>query len=107
RDWSSDVCSSDLYGVKSAMPSKLAALKCPQLIFVKPRFERYRELSLKIREIFHSYTDLVEPLSLDEAFLDVTVNKVNNPSATRIATEIRAKIKAETGLNASAGIRYK
>lgn len=94
------------YGVKSAMPSKLAALKCPQLIFVKPRFERYRELSLKIREIFHSYTDLVEPLSLDEAFLDVTVNKANNPSATRIATEIRAKIKAETGLNASAGISY-
>src|SRR5690606_40730301 len=77
------------YGVKSAMPSKLAALKCRQLILVKPRFERYRELSLKIREIFHAYTDLVEPLSLDEAFLDVTVNKVNNPSATRRSEERR------------------
>jgi DNA polymerase-4 len=94
------------YGVKSAMSSKLAAIKCPHLVFVKPRFERYKELSLQIREIFYNYTDLVEPLSLDEAFLDVTINKINNPSATLIAKEIRAKIKSETGLNASAGISY-
>lgn len=94
------------YGVKSAMPSRLAALKCANLIFVKPRFERYREISLQIREIFYTYTDLVEPLSLDEAFLDVTENKVNNPSATLIAQELRARIKEKTGLNASAGISY-
>src|SRR5690554_1293985 len=94
------------YGVKSAMSSKLAALKCPHLIFVKPRFERYREISLQIREIFYEYSDLVEPLSLDEAFIDVTENKVNNPSATLIAQDLRAKIKAKTGLNASAGISY-
>lgn len=94
------------FGVKSAMPSKLASIKCPGLIFVKPRFERYKELSLQIREIFYSFTDLVEPLSLDEAFLDVTLNKVDNPSATLIAKEIRARIKDEVGLNASAGISY-
>ena len=94
------------YGVRSAMSSKLAARKCPHLIFVKPRFERYREISLQIREIFYAYTDLVEPLSLDEAFLDVTENKVNNPSATRIAKEIRDKIKEKVGLNSSAGISY-
>ncbi|HLW19123.1 MAG TPA: DNA polymerase IV [Cyclobacteriaceae bacterium] len=94
------------YGVKSAMSSKLAALKCPHLIFVKPRFERYREISLQIREIFYEYSDLVEPLSLDEAFIDVTENKVNNPSATLIAQDLRAKIKDKTGLNASAGISY-
>ncbi|WP_245189628.1 DNA polymerase IV [Lunatimonas salinarum] len=94
------------FGVKSAMPSKIAALRCPGLIFVKPRFERYKELSYQIREIFHEYTDLVEPLSLDEAFLDVTENKPKNPSATLIATEIRSKIKSEIGLNASAGISY-
>jgi len=94
------------YGVKSAMSSKMAALKCPGLIFVKPRFERYKELSLQIRKIFFSYTDLVEPLSLDEAFLDVTENHFNMPSATVIATEIRDRIKKETGLNASAGISY-
>jgi len=94
------------YGVRSAMSSKLAALKCPQLIFVKPRFERYKELSYQIRGVFYEYTDLVEPLSLDEAFLDVTINKADNPSATLIATEIRTKIKSVTGLNASAGISY-
>src|SRR5690606_10801592 len=94
------------YGVRSAMASSLAARKCPNLIFVKPRFERYKEISLQIRELFYEYTDLVEPLSLDEAFLDVTHNKVHNPSASLIAQEIRAKIKAKTGLNASAGISY-
>src|SRR5690554_3441652 len=94
------------YGVRSAMASKLAARKCPHLIFVKPRFERYKEISLQIRDIFSTYTDLVEPLSLDEAFLDVTENKVHNPSATLIAREIRERIKEKTGLNASAGISY-
>jgi DNA polymerase IV len=94
------------YGVRSAMSSKLAAQKCPHLIFVPPRFERYRELSHQIREIFFSHTDLVEPLSLDEAFLDVTANKKQIPSAILIARKIREAIKAETGLNASAGISY-
>lgn len=94
------------FGVRSAMPGKIAALKCPGLIFVRPRFERYKEISGQIRQIFLDYTDLVEPLSLDEAFLDVTENKVNNPSATRIALEIRKRIKDELGLNASAGISY-
>jgi DNA polymerase IV len=94
------------YGVRSAMPSKVAAQKCPGLIFVKPRFARYKELSGIIREIFFQYTDLVEPLSLDEAFLDVTENKMGNPSATLIAMEIRAKIFESTGLTASAGVSY-
>jgi len=94
------------YGVRSAMSSKIAALKCPDLIFVKPRFDRYKEISNQIRSIFFEYTDLVEPLSLDEAFLDVTENKVNLPSATLIAKEIRKRIKEEVGLNASAGISY-
>src|SRR5690554_6601565 len=94
------------YGVKSAMASILAARKCPGLVFIKPRFERYKEISLQIREIFYTYTDLVEPLSLDEAFLDVTENKASNPSATLIALEIRSIIKEKTGLNASAGISY-
>lgn len=92
------------YGVKSAMSGRMAAKLCPELIFVKPRFERYREISKKIRSIFFEYSDLVEPLSLDEAFLDVTVNKKQMPSATILAREIRARIKEETGLNASAGI---
>lgn len=94
------------FGVRSAMSSKMAALKCPSLIFVKPRFDRYKELSLQIRDIFFAYTDLVEPLSLDEAFLDVTENKFQLPSATLIAKEIRKRIKDEIGLNASAGISY-
>ncbi|GAB2630816.1 DNA polymerase IV [Belliella aquatica] len=94
------------YGVRSAMSGKMAALKCPHLIFVRPRFERYKEISNQIREIFFEYTDLVEPLSLDEAFLDVTENKFQNPSATLLAKEIREKIKLKTGLNASAGISY-
>lgn len=92
------------FGVRSAMSSILALRQCPHLIFVKPRFDRYKEISEKIREIFHEYTDLVEPLSLDEAYLDVTENKKGNPSASLIAKEIRQKIFEETGLTASAGI---
>ncbi len=92
------------YGVYSAMASSIAARKCPELIFVKPRFDVYREVSLQIREIMLEYTDLVEPLSLDEAYLDVTINKTENPSATIIAKEIKQKIKATTGLTASAGV---
>jgi len=92
------------YGVKSAMSSVIAKRNCPHLIFVKTRFDRYREISQRIREIFYEYTDLVEPLSLDEAYLDVTENKKGNPSASLIAKEIRDKIKEKTGLNASAGI---
>ncbi|MFS4454524.1 DNA polymerase IV [Maribacter sp. 2304DJ31-5] len=92
------------FGVRSAMSSVLAQRNCPELIFVKARFDRYKEISKKIRTIFLEYTDLVEPLSLDEAYLDVTVNKKGNPSATLIAREIRKRILKETGLNASAGI---
>lgn len=92
------------FGVKSAMPSIIAARKCPKLIFVKPRFERYQEISKQIRAIFHDYTDLVEPLSLDEAFLDVTENKKGMLSASLIAQEIRERIQSEIGLTASAGI---
>lgn len=92
------------FGVKSAMSGYKAAKLCPDLIFVSPRFERYKEISNQIRKIFFDYTDLVEPLSLDEAYLDVTENKKGLPSATLIATEIREKIKSQVGLNASAGI---
>jgi DNA polymerase-4 len=92
------------YGVRSAMPSSIAARKCPDLIFVKHRFEVYKQVSRQIREIFYSYTDLVEPLSLDEAFLDVTQNKRGMDRATEIATEIRNRIFEETQLTASAGI---
>ncbi|MCT4580968.1 MAG: DNA polymerase IV [Flavobacteriales bacterium] len=92
------------FNVKSALSGKIARERCPHLIFVKPRFERYKEVSAMIREIFYEYTDLVEPLSLDEAFLDVTENKKNNPSAGLIAQEIREKIYQKTGLTASAGI---
>lgn len=92
------------FGVRSAMSGVLARKNCPHLIFVKPRFERYKEISKKIRAIFHEYTDLVEPLSLDEAYLDVTVNKKGNPSASLIAKEIRQRIFDELHLNASAGI---
>src|SRR5690606_4359436 len=91
-------------GVRSAMSGYLAKRNCPQLTFVKPRFDRYKEISSKIRNIFHEYTDLVEPLSLDEAYLDVTSNQKGNPSASLIAQEIRQRIFEETGLTASAGI---
>jgi len=92
------------FGVRSAMSGFQAKKNCPELIFVKPRFERYKQISEEIRAIFHEYTDLVEPLSLDEAYLDVTENKKGLPSATLIAREIRARIFAELGLTASAGI---
>ncbi len=92
------------FGVRSAMSGVLARKKCPQLIFVKPHFDRYNEISKKIRKIFFEYTDLVEPLSLDEAYLDVTQNKKNFPSATILAKQIRQQIFEETGLHASAGI---
>lgn len=94
------------YGVRSAMPSITAKRKCPNLIFVKHRFPIYREVSQQIRDIFHEYTDLVEPLSLDEAFLDVTEPKKGPPSATIIANEIRRRIEEETQLTASAGISF-
>ena len=94
------------FGIYSAMSSALAAKKCPELIFAKPRFERYKEISSQLQAIFYEYTDLVEPLSLDEAFLDVTENKLQLSSAIAIAKEIRAKIKEKTGLNASAGVSY-
>ncbi|WP_349666016.1 DNA polymerase IV [Polaribacter sp. Z022] len=92
------------FGVKSAMSNVLAKQKCPHLIFVNSDFARYKELTSIIREIFYDYTDLVEPLSLDEAYLDVTENKKANPSANDIAREIRQRIYEETGLRASAGI---
>lgn len=92
------------YGVYSAMPSKTAYQKCPHIIFTPPRFERYKEVSSQIHAIFHEYTDLVEPLSLDEAYLDVTENKKGIASATLIAKAIRKEIKEKTGLTASAGI---
>ena len=92
------------FGVRSALSGTLAKKYCPDLIFVKPRFERYKEISTKISTIFHEYTDLVEPLSLDEAYLDVTVNKKGNPSASLLAQEIRLRILNEVGLTASAGI---
>jgi len=94
------------YGVRSAMPSTLAIKKCPHLIFVPPRFEVYKEVSHQIMDIFLEYTDLVEPLSLDEAFLDITENYKNIPSATIIAKEIKKKIKETTGLTASAGVSF-
>ncbi|MDR1331683.1 MAG: DNA polymerase IV, partial [Tannerella sp.] len=92
------------YGVHSAMPSLTARNKCPSLVFVTPRFDVYHEVSRQIRTIFYEYTDMVEPLSLDEAFLDVTENHKNNPSATLIAREIKRRIYEATGLRASAGV---
>ena len=92
------------FGVRSAISGVLAKKNCPELIFVKPRFDRYKEISKKIHKIFHDYTDLVEPLSLDEAYLDVKKKKKGNPSATLLAQEIRMRILNEVGLTASAGI---
>lgn len=92
------------FGVYSAMPSLTALSICPQIIFVPARFDVYSDVSTQIRNIFLEYTDLIEPLSLDEAYLDVTVNKAGIPSATRIAMEIKKKIMKTTGLTASAGV---
>jgi DNA polymerase-4 len=92
------------FGVRSAISGVMAKKNCPELIFVRPRFDRYKEISSKIQKIFREYTDLVEPLSLDEAYLDVTNNKKGNPSATLLAQEIRLRIFNEVGLTASAGI---
>jgi DNA polymerase-4 len=94
------------FGVRSAMPSVTAKRQCPDLIFVKPRFEVYKAVSQQIREIFAEHTPIIEPLSLDEAYLDVTGNLQGIPLARDVAFAIRAKIKEVTGLNASAGISY-
>ena len=92
------------FGVRSAISGVMAKKNCPELIFVTPRFDRYKEISKQIQKIFYEYTDLVEPLSLDEAYLDVTVNKKGNPSASLLAQEIRQRIFDTVGLTASAGI---
>jgi DNA polymerase-4 len=94
------------FGIRSAMPAVTAKRRCPELIFVKPRFDAYREVSNQIRAIFREYTPHVEPLSLDEAYLDVTEDLKGIGVATAIAEEIRARIRAETGLTASAGVSY-
>ena len=94
------------FGVRSAMASVTAKRRCPDLIFTPPRFDVYREVSRQIRAIFHIHSDLVEPLSLDEAYIDVTQDKTGIGNATRIAEMIRAEIMAQTGLTASAGVSY-
>src|SRR5947209_8694905 len=94
------------YGVRSAMPSVSARRRCPELIFVKPHFDVYRAVSQQIRAIFADYTELVEPLSLDEAYLDVTEDRLGLGSARAIAEHIRRRIAGETGLTASAGVSY-
>lgn len=94
------------YGIHSAMPCKTAYKRCPYAVFVRPRFEVYKSISDEIREIFYKYTDLVEPLSLDEAYLDVTNNKMNIKYATDIAKRIKQEIYDKTGLTASAGVSY-
>jgi len=94
------------FGVRSAMPSVTAMRRCPELVFVRPRFDVYRAVSAQIREVFAEHTDLIEPLSLDEAYLDVTENKQGIEIATTIAEMVRARINEVTGLNASAGISY-
>jgi DNA polymerase IV len=92
------------FGVHSAMSSKKALQLCPQIIFIKPRFDVYKEVSRRVREIFHRYTDMIEPLSLDEAYLDVTEDKQGIGSAIDIATLIKQTIKEELHLTASAGV---
>jgi DNA polymerase-4 len=94
------------FGIRSAMPAVTAKRKCPELIFVKPRFDVYRAVSQQIRSIFLDYTDLVEPLSLDEAYLDVTKDRHGLGTARAIAEDIRRRIREETGLTASAGVSY-
>ncbi|WP_240625738.1 DNA polymerase IV [Spirosoma pollinicola] len=94
------------FGVRSAMASSIALRKCPDLLFVKPRFDVYKAVSSQIKSIFAQYTDLIEPLSLDEAYLDVTDSLLSNTSATQIAQTIKEQIKRETQLTASAGVSY-
>ncbi len=94
------------YGIHSAMPSSHAYRLCPHAIFVRGRFEAYREASEQVKKILSEYTDLVEPVSIDEAYLDVTINKMKMRSATAIAREIKDKIKETTKLTASAGVSY-
>lgn len=95
-----------VFGVRSALPSATALRRCPELVFVRPRFDVYRAISQQIRAIFADYTALIEPLALDEAYLDVTEDRRGLGSARAIAQEIRARIRAETGLTASAGVSY-
>lgn len=94
------------FGVKSALPSVTALRRCPDLIFVPPRFDVYRDVSRQIHEVFARYSDLIQPLSLDEAYLDVTANKAGIETAWKTAKAIRAAILEETGLTASAGVSY-
>ncbi|MET0328480.1 MAG: DNA polymerase IV, partial [Luteimonas sp.] len=94
------------FGVRSAMPAVTAERLCPDAVFVPPDFARYKAVSRQVREIFHAHTDLVQPLSLDEAYLDVTENLKGLPTATEVARAIRAEILARTGLVASAGVSY-
>ena len=94
------------FGVRSAMSSVVARRRCPDLVFVEPRFDVYKSISRQVRAILADYTALIEPLSLDEAFLDVTINLKGIPSATRTAQEIRARIREEMQLTASAGVSY-
>ncbi|MDU6249549.1 MAG: DNA polymerase IV [Paeniclostridium sordellii] len=94
------------FGIHSAMPSKMAYVRCPHAIFIPPRFDVYQKVSLQIRDIFHRYTDIIEPLSLDEAYLDVTENKQNIEYATTIAKKIKLDIYNEIGITSSAGVSY-
>jgi DNA polymerase-4 len=94
------------FGIRSAMPSVTAKRRCPELVFVKPRFDVYRAVSQQVRGIFGAYTDLIEPLSLDEAYLDVTEDRLGFGTARAIAEDIRRRIREETGLTASAGVSY-
>jgi DNA polymerase-4 len=95
-----------IFGIHSAMPSSVAYVRCPHAVFVPPRFEVYQKISYQIREIFKRYTDIIEPLSLDEAYLDVTINKKEIKYATTIAKQIKEDIKNEIGITASAGVSY-
>ena len=92
------------FGIRSAMPAIRAERLCPQAVFVPPDFSRYKAVSKQVRAIFQRHTDLIEPLSLDEAYLDVSENRQNLPSATAVAQAIRSEIRDETGLTASAGV---
>lgn len=94
------------FGVRSAMSAARAKVLCPQAIFVRPNFERYREVSRQVRDIFEKVTQKIEPLSLDEAYLDVTENRLGNQHATEVAKYIKAQIRSQTGLSASAGVSY-